>query len=220
MTDPRPDRKNPEAPFGYEADGITPKAPHGLKIDGKPRMDRRGAVAGQRGNGNSRRKTPARPAGIKTSATSMSDVQRKSLLVDMASNLLVTPLASLSRAPFVAKYLGHRQTDALAGDALIVNAFSPALADVAIMFSKTRPKTLAWMDKMEDNAPLVLFAQVGIQLVKAVADNHMRPNPQVAQAGRNLAAMRIAEMAEEINRQAASMAPEPMPAAAHNGFVG
>jgi hypothetical protein len=214
MTDLKPDRNNPDAPFGRDDEG-RPLAPLGHKIDGKPRMDRRGAGPGQRGTGNSSPRRPKRSTlrpGLKASTSSLTDLQRKSLLIDMAANLLVTPLASLSRAPFLEKYMGARQTDALAGDAMILNAYAPHLADAAILLSKTKPKTLAWMDKVEDNAPYVMLAQVGIQLVKAVADNHMRPNPHVAEAGRNLAAMRIAEMAEEINRQAAAMRPDPAPA--------
>lgn len=208
MTDQKPDRSNPDAPFGYDADGDTPLAPYGLKLDGKPKMDRRGASAGQRGNGNSSnrpRTGRARKPGLTVGTSNLTDLQRKSLLVDLVGNLLVTPLATASRAPFVAKYLGARQADALAGDALIVNAMAPHGADAMIMLAKTKPKALAWMDKMEDNAPYVMLAQVGIQLAKAIADNHFRPNPNVAEAGRNLAAMRIAEMAEEINRQAAAM---------------
>lgn len=210
MTDLKPDRTHPDAPFGYEPDGTTPRAPLGFKVDGKPRMDRRGANLGQRGTGNSSARRPkGRPAGMKATNSSLSDSQRHSLLVDLATSLLVTPLASLSKAPFLEKYLGRAQTDALAGDAMIVNAFAPMAADAVILFSKTKPKTLAWMDKVEDNAPYVILAQVGIQLVRAIADNHLRPNPNVATAGRQLAAMRIAEMAEEINRQAAAMQPEP-----------
>lgn len=214
MSDPKPDRNHPEAPFGYEDDGNTPKAPYGFRADGKPKMDRRGAARGQSGNRPRAGAFGGRTSGVKASVKSLTDVQRKSLLVDMAGNLLVTPLASASRAPFIAKKIGPRQTDALAGDALIINAFSPHLADALILLSKTKPKTLAWMDKVEDNAPYVLLLQVTIQLTKAVVDNHMRPNPSVAEAGRNLAAMRIAEMAEEINRQAAAMQPETADAAA------
>lgn len=206
MTDQKPDRTNPDAPFGLDSAGL-PIAPYGHKADGKPKMDRRGAAPGQRGNGNSsaRRTTRSRKPGLTATTSNLTDLQRKSLLVDLAGNLLVTPLASASRAPFLAKYLGARQADALAGDAFIINAMSPHMADAMIMLSKTKPKALAWMDKMEDNAAYVLLAQVGIQLAKAISDNHFRPNPNVAEAGRNLAAMRIAEMADEINRQAASM---------------
>jgi hypothetical protein len=227
MTDLRPDRSNPTAPFGYEADGTTPNAPYGLKVDGSPRMDRRGATAGQfgtrntapaagRGRGPGRRK-PRATAGMKSTASSLSDVQRKSLLVDLVNNLVVTPLASLSRAPFLEKYIGPAQTDALAGDAFILAQFAPHLAEAAIVMDKVKPKTLAWLEKAEENAPYLLLAQVGLQMVKAIADNHMRPNPNVAAAGRELSRMRIAEMAEEINRQAAAMNPDPtveMPVAA------
>lgn len=208
MTDIKPDRDNPDAPFGLD-DAGNPKAPFGHKTDGKPKMDNRGAPRGPR-NGTApsaprRSRSRSRGPALKASVTNLTDLQRKSLLVDLAGNLLVTPLASASKAPLLIKKLGNRQTDALAGDALIINAMSPHMADALVLLAKTKPKVLSWMDKMEDNAPFVLLAQVGIQLAKAIADNHMNPNPNVASAGRQLAAMRIAEMAEEINRQAAAM---------------
>lgn len=205
MTDLKPDTTNPEAPFGRDEHG-QPLTPYGTKVNGQPRTSNRGAQPGQRGNANRSARTQKAP-GMKASVSSLTDIQRKSLLIDLAANLLVTPLASASKAPFVKKYIGPAQTDALAGDAFILNAFSPHIADAMILLSKTKPKTLAWMDKVEDNAPYVMIAQVGIQLAKAIADNHFKPNPKVADAGRNLAAMRIAEMADEINRQAAAMTP-------------
>lgn len=206
----KPDLSNPDAPFGHDENG-TPKAPYGLKVDGKPRTSNRGARAGQRGQSGSR---GTKPAGMKASVSSLTDVQRKGILCELAGNLLVTPLATASNAPLLAKKLGPRQADALAGDAFIINAFAPNLADAAIILSKSKPKALAWMDKIEDNAPYVMLAQVGIAMAKAFIDNHMHPNARIAEAGRNLAALRIAEMAEEINRQAAEMQPEAMADAA------
>lgn len=214
MTELKPDRSNPEAPFGRDEDG-TPKAPYGLKVDGTPRSSRRGALPGQRGVGNSSgargRKPPGRP-GVSAASKSLTDTQRKGMLLDLASNLLVTPLASLSQVPFLRRYIGTRHTDALAGDALILDMYAPAIADGLIIYSKSRPKTLAWMEKIEDNAGLIILAQAAIQAGKQIADNHIRPNPAVAEAGRNLAAMRVAQMAEEINRQAAAMRPDTPPA--------
>lgn len=192
-------RKDP-APHGYEEDGVTAKAPYGWNVDGTPRKSNRGARAGQRGNGNAR--ATKRPG---VSATSMTDKKRKEMLVGLAEMFVVTPLAGFSASPMLSKRLGPQHTDALAGDAVIVSHFMPSIADGLIILSASKPETLRWLDSVEDKAPFLMLAQVGVQVVKALVSNHANPNPQLAAAGRTMVAMRVQEMADEINREAEAM---------------
>jgi hypothetical protein len=184
------------APHGYDEDGV-PKAPYGLNLDGSPRKSNRGARPGQRGNGDSR--------GTSKPKSSLTDAKRKEMLVSLADMLVVTPLAGLSVSPMLAKRLGPTQADALAGDAVIVSHFMPSTADALIVLSQTKPSVLSWLDTVEEKAPYLMLAQVGVQVIKAITENHMRPNAQLAQAGRTLVQMRMQQMAEQIAEEAAAM---------------
>jgi hypothetical protein len=190
MTHPDP------APHGRD-DAGKPLAPYGLKTDGTPRISNRGAKPGARST------TRTGPA---ASVKSLTDVVRKGMLTELADMFLVSPLASLSQVPALTEKLGPKHTDALAGDALIVSHFAPALADVAILYSKTKPGALAWLDKTQENAPLLMLASVGVQMVKALVDNHMNPNPNMAEAGRSLAALKMAKIADAVQAEAAQYA--------------
>lgn len=192
---------DPAAPHGRDASG-TPLAPYGLNLDGSPRKSNRGARAGVKKNGGTAKKTAATTP---TMVGNLSDEDRKGMLCELADTLLVAPLASASQVPFIAARIGAKQTDALAGDAFILSQFAPNLADGLILLSKTKPATLAWLDRAEANAPFVVLASSFIQMGKAFLENHLNPNPRVAQAGRALAAMRIAQMAAAVNAQAAAM---------------
>lgn len=197
---------DPQAPHGRDANGV-PLAPYGLNLDGTPRKSNRGARAGQgRKNGPAAgKKATATPQAVTSNLT---DVERKGMLCELADMLIVTPLASASQLPVLANRLGAKQADALAGDAFILSQYFPGIADGLILLSKTKPRTLAWLDKAEENAPYLVLANAMIQAGKAIAENHFNPNPRVAQAGRSLAALRIAQMAEAVNAQAAAMASE------------
>lgn len=184
---------DPKAPFGLDGTGA-PIAPYGYKVNGEPRISNRGAKPGQRGNG----KKPG-------AAVSKTDEKRKEMLVALADMFLVTPLAGASLSPFLAKRLGERQTNALAGDAVIVSTFAPSAADGLIVLSQSKPGALAWLDTVEEKAPYLLLAQVGVQMTKAIIGNHMNPDARLANAGRTLASMKAAQMAEEIERQAAEL---------------
>lgn len=200
------------APHGYEEDGVTPKTPFGLNLDGTPRKSNRGARPGQRGNGGSRNKT-SRPK----TTINLSDNQKKEQLLSLVDMFFVTPLASLSQSAVMIKRIGPVQADALAGDAVIVNHYAPPAIDATIILAQTKPGILAWMDKVADNAPYLMLAQVGAGLAKALVENHMRPNPQLAVAGRTMVQMRLQEMAEAIQREAEAAGvtvPDPAEAAA------
>jgi len=192
------------APHGRDSNGV-PLTPYGINVDGSPRKSNRGARAGQKkGAGPAAKKTAAPQVGV----SSLSDSDRKGMLCELADMMLVSPLASASQVPILASRLGARQTDALAGDAFILSQYMPSIADGLILLSKTKPHTLAWLDKLEENAPMVVLTNAILRAGKALADNHFNPNPRVAQAGRSLAALRMAQMAEAVNAQAAAMAPD------------
>lgn len=203
---------DPAAPHGRDGNG-TPLAPYGLNVDGSPRKSNRGARAGQKGRGAAGK---GKPAGPQVSVSNLNDDDRRGMLCELADMALVTPLASASQTPFLINRIGARQTDALAGDAFILSQYMPGIAEGLILLSKTKPRTLAWLDKAEQNAPYILLTKAIMDAAKAVAENHFRPNPNVAAAGRSLAAIRMAQMAEAVNAQAAAMSatlrrPEPVP---------
>lgn len=202
--------KDPKAPHGRDENGV-PLAPYGHNLDGTPRKSNRGARAGQRGNKNTAAVGPT------AKVSSMTDVQRKGMLCDLADMIFVTPLASASILPAIAKRIGPRQTDALAGDAFILANYFPGIADGLILWSKTKPGMLAWLDKIETAAPSIVFANAVLAAGKAIAQNHLSPNQEVAKAGRALAAMRIQQMAQAVNQQAAAMniVPDSQPAEDH-----
>jgi len=191
--------RDPEAPHGRDENG-EPLAPYGYKVDGKPRLSRRGAAPGQRGNGNSR------GGGARKTATSKNtDAKRKEMLLALTDMVVVTPLAGMSASPLLEKRLGKKQTDAFAGDAVIVSHFAPSLADSLIVLSQTKPGALAWLDSVEEKAPYLMLAQVGIQMTKAFIGNHMNPDPRLAESGRTLVRMKAAQMAQAIEDEAAAM---------------
>lgn len=191
------------APHGYEDDGVTPKAPYGLKVDGTPRKSRRGATAGSRGN-----TAPAKKGS--TPRRSATDVQRKSMFIDLTANLVEMPLIAASRAKPLVRKIGEAQANALAGDAYIIHQLAGPFFDGLNVYSQTNPKALSWLDVVEEKAPILQLAMVGIQLVKAIAANHISPNPEMAEAGRQTAQNAAEEMMAEVERRAAEagMSPE------------
>lgn len=212
------DNEAVEAPHGRD-DNNVPLAPYGLTVNGHPRKSNRGARPGQRqgrpSSGGSSRKAPSATPG------NLTDVQRKGMLCELTDMAFVAPLASLSMIPAVAKQIGARQADALAGDALIISHFMPMVADGAILLSQTKPGALAWLDKTAENAPFILLANAGIQMAKALLENHMNPNPELAKAGRALASMRMSRVAEAVQNEARAMGvpvPDAAPAPAMDPF--
>lgn len=208
MPSPRVLTETDLAPHGRD-DAGSPLAPYGLNLDGTPRKSNRGARPGQRQGGGrrsgSRRPSPA--SSIPSASTSsLTDVERKGMLCELVDLYLVAPLAAASAVPIVANYIGPRQADALAGDALILNHFAPNISDGLILMSKTKPKTLAWLDKAEENAPVLLLTSAILQAGKAFLLNHLSPDPRMAQAGRSLAQMKMQEYAMRINEEAAETA--------------
>lgn len=186
------------APHGRDEAG-EPLTPYGKNLDGTPRKSNRGARPGQRRAG-SRPKGPA-----KVTRHSATDEQRKAALCQLGEMAITGPLVALSVAPPVVSRFGQGQADAFAGDAVILTQYMPHLADGLIVLSQSKPAALAWLDTVEEKAPFLLLASVGVQLVKALANNHMNPNPNLAAAGRLQAQMNQEMMIREIERQAAEM---------------
>lgn len=170
-----------KAPFGYEDDGITPKSPMGLKSDGNPRVSNRGRKAGSSGTTGPRRTTTTR------SKKGRDDARRAQMLRDLTDMWITTPLAALSKSDAVAKRIGEKQADALAADAYIIDAHKEGLVTGLIYLSQTKPGVLSWLDTVEEKAPWMMLAMVGVQIAQAIATNHMSPNNDLATRGRNMA---------------------------------
>lgn len=194
---------DPDAPHGYDDDG-KPNAPYGLKRDGKPRLSNRGARPGGNAGNPPRRRGARTPSGPTAAISNLTDEQRKGMLLELADSLLVSPLASASQVPWVRRKFGHR-ADAFAGNAFILSQYAPGIADGAILLSKTKPQFLSWMDKAEENAPYIIMAQSILAAAKAMVMNTVNPDPNLAQAGRSYATIRMQQMAAEVNRRAAEM---------------
>lgn len=186
------------APHGRDENG-EPKTPYGKNLDGTPRKSNRGARPGQRRGGA---RSKARP-GVK--AGNATDAQRKAMLCQLGEMSITGPLVALSAAPPIVSRFGQEQADAFAGDAVIITQFMPHLADGLIVLSQSKPGALAWLDQVEEKAPFLLLASVGVQLVKALANNHMNPNPQLAAAGKLQAQMNQQAMIRAIEEEAAAM---------------
>lgn len=202
----KPISDDPAAPFGYEEDGVTAKAPYGLKTDNTPRLSNRGARAGQGGGRKAR--APRRTSGPRATKNT-TDRHRKDLLMGLVDMWVVTPLAGASLAPQVAKRFGPKHAAAFAGDAVIVDQFSEPIADGLIEMSQTRPAMLAWLDTVEEKAPWIGLAMIGIQMGKAFLENHANPNPELVQAGRVMARTKMAQVIESIRADARAMGIDP-----------
>lgn len=181
------------APHGYEADGVTPKAPYGYRKDGVPRKSNRGARPGSFGGGSA-------PSSSKASKT---DAKRAEALVMFAEIFICQPLAIASKNRFVKRYIGEKHADALAGDALIISMHAELTARGMVEYATDHPGFLSWMDTVEEKASsLTLFYALG-QMGKAMAMNHLNPDPKVAEAGRNMARMRTVQAAQAAQAEAA-----------------
>lgn len=199
------------APHGRDANGI-PLAPFGLKVDGNPKKSRQGAQRGQSGN---RSKTvPPLAAPGRTSTT---DRERRQALLELGDAFVINGLIGLSMAGPVVGKLGQDQADAFAGDAVILANFMAPLVDQVIGLSQDRPYLLNWLDGVQDNAPFLGLGIVLMQLTKAITGNHMRPDRELADAGRLMGRIKAVNMAMAIREQARAMglsddqfqAPEP-----------
>ncbi len=192
---------DPEAPHGRDEDGV-PLAPYGYKVDGSPRKSNRGAAPGQRGNGGP---TVAETGAGGPPVMSKVDKQRRSALLGLLESCVTLPLVGAAMSPWVERRIGQKQAMAVAGDAVIIATYAPALADGLVMAAQAKPALLSWLDTIEDKAPFIMLAQAGLQVAKALVGNHVEPDPRLAQAGVTLARVRALQFAAQIEQEAAAM---------------
>lgn len=190
------DEIDPKAPHGRDENG-TPLAPFGYKTNGDPKLSNRGRQPAPGKKATPNTKSGSRPK-------SRTKTQTKGQLVELVG-MVTTPLAAASDSPVVKKKLGDRQALALAGDAVIIDAFAEPMVDAIIMAAETKPGLLAWMDRVEDKAPFLMMAQVGAQLVKAIVQNHMSPDQRLADAGRTMVKVKAARYAAQIEAEAEAL---------------
>lgn len=175
------------APHGRDENGV-PNAPFGKNLDGTPRKSNRGARAGQKGNA-----TPVKRTVSKT------DRDRRDAVITMVNTMVVMPLAAASIAPPVVARIGQTQADALAGDAYLLNQYTPAIADGLIVLGQSKPGILRWLDQAEEKAPYLALTMAVVQLAQAVVINHRNPNPAMAQAAREAVLGAVQEAQEAQN---------------------
>lgn len=194
------DRTNLDAPHGYDDDG-QPLTPYGLKSDGRPRLSNRGARAGAR-PASKPRSTGRKPLGRAGST----DKARKDMLLTLTDLYVVGGLVTAATLPPVVNLIGEPQAMALAGDAYLVDQLAPEVIDAVIVASQTRPGLLSWLDTVEDKAPFLMLATVGIKILTAITMNHMNPNENMAAAGVAVARAKMTKFAENVQAENARMA--------------
>lgn len=191
------------APHGRDENGV-PLAPYGWKEDGNPRKSNRG----RRPSGDSGVAAPPKKSSTNQKAgdrpKSRSRKQTKDQLMELVG-MVTTPMASAAASPAIQKRIGERHATALAGDAVIIEALAPDVLDGVLLWADRKPGILAWMDKAEDAAPALLIARAGLTMVKAIAQNHMDPDPQLAAAARTMVRVKAARYAAAIEAEAAAM---------------
>lgn len=187
------------APHGRDEQGV-PRAPYGYKEDGNPRKSNRGRRAGVAAppkKGERNVKAGARPK-------SRTRDQTKGQLLELVG-MVTTPLATAGHSPVVRKKVGERHAAAMAGDAVIIEALAPEFVDGFMLMADRKPGLLAWMDKAEDAAPALMMAKAGLTIVKAIVQNHMNPDPQLAAAAGTMVKVKAARYAAAIEQEAAAL---------------
>lgn len=201
--------ENEVAPHGRDDNGV-PKAPFGYKDDGNPRKSNRGrrsggSVAAPPKKTSANVKSGTRPKG-------RSRAETKTQLLELVG-MVTTPLATAGHSPAVRKKIGDRHADAMAGDAVIIEALAPELLEGVLMFADRKPGLLAWMDKAEDAAPAIVTARAALTIVKAIVQNHQSPDPQLAAAAGTMVKVKAARYAAAIEQEAVALGlvdePEP-----------
>lgn len=189
------------APHGRDEQGV-PKAPFGYKEDGNPRKSNRGRKAGDRVAAPQKKGERNTKSGSRPSARTRAE--SKAQLLELVG-MVTTPLAAAGHSPAVRKKLGEKHASALAGDAVIVEALAPDLLEGVMMYADRKPGILAWMDKAEDAAPALLIAKSALTMVKAIAQNHANPDPELARAGAQMAQVKAARYARAIQAEAEAL---------------
>lgn len=187
------------APHGRDEQGV-PLAPFGYKEDGNPRKSNRGRKAGVAAP--PKKSSPNVKAGSRPRARTRQET--KGQLLELVG-MVTTPLATAGHSPAVRKKIGDRHADAMAGDAVIIEALAPDLLEGVMMFADRKPGLLAWMDKAEDAAPAIVTARAALTIVKAIVQNHQNPDPQLAAAAGTMVKVKAARYAAAIEQEAAAL---------------
>jgi len=170
-----PDKDDIDAPWGRDDEG-NPHAPLGFKADGRPKISNRGRKAGG--------STPSAPRARTTGGRSKtSNAERAGMLATMIDMFAVLPLAGASKSDGVAKRIGPKHAEALAGDAAIISHYRDPLVNGVMILAQSKPGVLAWMDSMEEKAPWLILAKVGIEMGNAIVRNHLTPDERLAEQG-------------------------------------
>lgn len=189
------------APHGRDDQGV-PLAPYGYKDDGNPRKSNRGRRSG--GSVAAPPKKAEKNVRSGSRPKSRTRQETKNQLLELVS-VVTTPLATAGHSPLVQKRLGERHAMALAGDAVIIEALAPDFMDGLLLYADRKPGILAWMDKAEDAAPAILMARAGLTIIKAIAQNHMNPDAQLAAAAGTMVKVKAARYAAAIEQEAAAL---------------
>jgi hypothetical protein len=196
-----------QAPHGRDENG-TPKAPFGYKANGDPRLSNRGrppANAGPKVAAPQKKSTGAKTSGTKKPARTAKET--KDQLLGLADMVLM-PLAAAGLAPAVRARIGERQGDALAGDAVILQAVAPDIVDGVMAYAERKPGLLAWMDRAEDAAPAFMLAKAIGQAAVAIGRNHMQPSRELAAGARSMVNAKALEYARAMADMELQMAQE------------
>jgi len=191
-----------EAPHGRDDQGV-PLAPYGLKADGTPRLSNRGRPSG--GTAPAPKKKSAGGGGRSSSKRSRTDTV--SQLVELSS-MLTTPMVGAADSPGVRKKIGERRALGVMGLAVLIDAHAEPAAEAVYVMSQTKPGLLAWMDKVEDKAGLLMLAQVGVSFARAAVQNFMQPSEELAQAARDMVAAKAQRYAAAVQEQYEAAVPQ------------
>lgn len=145
---PGPDEADPDAPYGRKADG-SPR--------GKP--GRKGGTAGP---------TMAAPRarGRASGKAASSAAVRQAAYARTVAELIDVPAGLVTMA---AAASGSR---ALQADAIMIDAFKPALSEQVAAVAVTRPGFAAWLEGLSDVSPIMLLAMTAAGFVAQLLVNH------------------------------------------------
>lgn len=189
------------APHGRDDQGV-PKAPYGYTQEGNPRKSNRGRRAGG-GVASPQRKTERN---VKAGARprSRSRAQTKNQLMELVGEITAAVAKGVDTAPVRAK-IGDKHAGAIMGHAVILQAVAPDVLDGVILAAEKKPGLLAWMDKAEEAAPMVLIAKGLATLTAAIVQNHINPSPELESAARAMVKVRTARYVAAIEEEAAEL---------------
>jgi hypothetical protein len=187
------------APHGRDDQG-TPKAPFGYKEDGNPRKSNRGRRSGVAAPPKKTERNVK--AGARPKSRSRADT--KAQLLELVGEFTSAVAKGVDSGPVRAR-IGDRHAGAIMGHAVIAQAVAPDILDGVILAADKRPGLLAWMDKAEEAAPVLIIAKGFATMAAAMVQNHMHPSPELEHAARSMVRVRAARYAAAIEQEAAEL---------------